>query len=172
MRIHVGEAHHDGNGHWVIQKTIEHDGGNIEEGVFIFPEDALEWRAAEYGIDPQDRDTLFDMIIAEFFILADDGTGPSLYDAENTDDARVAHLERITRAKLRHRISTRGKNHPSVAVKGEFLMDEEALDLKRQIVNQHRERVHNQRKQHLMSLVSDERRTKRLDDLRRTLRGE
>lgn len=168
MRVHVGEAHSDGSGHWIIAKRVEHDDGMVEEGVFILPEDVLEWRAAEYGIDPSDLDTLFDLVIAEFFIQPDDGDGPTLFETDDVDEARQAHLQRVSRAKWRHRISTRSKDHPATPVKGQFVMDDEALDLKRQIVQKRRQQARRQENAVMLSLV-DGARAKRIEDLRRTL---
>lgn len=70
---------------------------------------ALEWRAAEYGIDPADVDTLLDVILHEPHIpMTDDGSGPryaddgpDLLSAENTSAAREAHLARIKNSPVR-----------------------------------------------------------------------
>lgn len=168
MRIHVGDFHHDGMGHWVVKKIIENEDGGLEDGVFVFPEDALEWRAAEYGIDPADTDTLFDIVIAEFFLLPEDSDGPGLYETGDAEEARAAHLRRIARAKLRHRISTRGKAHPSAELKRKFLMDLEAVDIKSKIVAKRRNRIAEQNA--AASLVQQQPHD-RLYDLRRTLEG-
>lgn len=53
-------------------------------------------RAAEYGIDPTDMDTLLDVVLHEPF--ADDD-GPGLHDDVTVDDARAAHLARVRRCK-------------------------------------------------------------------------
>ncbi|QFY09652.1 hypothetical protein GBF35_26020 [Nonomuraea phyllanthi] len=37
-----------------------------------FPHSTLEWRAAEYGIDPDDKDTLLDVILHESYIPRED----------------------------------------------------------------------------------------------------
>ncbi len=97
--------------------------GNFRE--HIFPKMTLDARAAEYGIDPDDVDTLLDVILAEPFIPhpgdprnhADDpaakaghrvkATSPIgavkkgqqvpawLFNADSTEQAREAHLARV-----------------------------------------------------------------------------
>lgn len=91
----------------------------------VFPKNTLEWRAAEYGIDPADVDTLLDIVLHEPHaphpddrLTADDdpavaaglmSTAPvsrgsvragdlvptTLYTAETVEQAREAHLLRI-----------------------------------------------------------------------------
>jgi hypothetical protein len=73
------------------------------------PTVTLEWRSAEYGIDPADVDTLLDVILHEPHIpLTDDGSGPryadngpDLWTAESTTAAREAHLARIKTCPVR-----------------------------------------------------------------------
>lgn len=73
-------------------------------GVHIMPVVALEWRAAEYGIDPTDVDTLLEVLLHEPHMPTEDSpqqgaravdTGPDLWTAANTDAARAAHLARV-----------------------------------------------------------------------------
>ncbi|WP_440063763.1 hypothetical protein [Streptosporangium sp. OZ121] len=59
---------------------------NNETHMHIFPHSTFEWRAAEYGIDPDDLETLLDVILHEPWI-------PSLDDPflwENPDAVKVA----------------------------------------------------------------------------------
>lgn len=95
----------------------------------VFPKTTLAWRAAEYGIDPADTDTLLDIVLHEGFaphpdnpltaaadpVLAAGLLSPArasrgttragdlvpttLYNAETTEQAREAHLMRVTHAK-------------------------------------------------------------------------
>lgn len=82
--------------------------------LYLMPTVALEWRAAEYGIDPTDVDTLLDVILHEPHMpMTDDGqgpryadNGPDLWQADNTDAAREAHLARIKTCPVR--IDVRG----------------------------------------------------------------
>ncbi|MFE9391715.1 hypothetical protein [Streptomyces sp. NPDC006784] len=104
-----------------------------------FPMETLEWRAAEYGIDPTDFDTLIDVIAHEPYlddpsdpaaVLADPATArgfvspavepragiaplelvpTTLLNAESVELARGAHLERIAHVKQTRARVTRGK---------------------------------------------------------------
>lgn len=59
-----------------------------------FPHEALRWRAAEYGIDPLDSETLLHVVLHERFIDTRAENPEFLY---NTDQrtAREAHLSKI-----------------------------------------------------------------------------
>lgn len=84
----------------------------------VFPKDTLEWRAAEYNIDPADVDTLLDIVLHEPFVdpqdtavraagklslaVANNKTTrrgqlepTNLFNAVSLGEARVAHLLRI-----------------------------------------------------------------------------
>ena len=69
----------------------------------VMPAMTLDWRAAEYGIDPMDVDTLLTVILHEPWMpMIDDGggsryadTGPDLWTADTTTAARDAHLARV-----------------------------------------------------------------------------
>lgn len=96
----------------------------------VFPKSTLAWRAAEYGIDPNDTEALLDVVLHEPFAPHPDnpltaGADPvlaagllspalvsrgttragdlvptTLYTAETTEKAREAHLMRIAHAKM------------------------------------------------------------------------
>lgn len=77
-------------------------------GVHIMPTSTLDWRAAEYGINPADVDTLLTVILHEPHMpTTDDGTGrytdagPDLWSAENSTAARTAHLARVQDCPIR-----------------------------------------------------------------------
>ena len=102
------------------------DGGTRRH---VFPQTTLAWRAAEYGIDPNDTETLLDIVLHEHFaphpdnpltaaddpVLAAGMLAPAvvsrgttragepvpvtLYTADTTEQARKAHLMRIEHAK-------------------------------------------------------------------------
>ena len=108
---------------WLWHVLYEDPDGNTRG--HVFPKNTLAWRAAEYGIDPADLDTLLDIVLHEPFAphpddpqtAADDPaaaaglTSPApaargrvrkgdlvpttLYTAETTQKAREAHLLRI-----------------------------------------------------------------------------
>lgn len=92
---------------WNVRSTFELDG--VEKTIpHFFPDVCFPGRAAEYGIDPADVDTLLDVILNEVFIdpreIDHDTT---IYGAASMAETRKAHTARCARVKLRHRLSTR-----------------------------------------------------------------
>lgn len=85
---------------WQVS-LVRPDGNTV---VYLMPTNALDWRAAEYGIDPTDVDTLLEVVLHEPHMpMTDDDEkgpqprdgGPDLWTAENTEAARQAHLARV-----------------------------------------------------------------------------
>jgi hypothetical protein len=78
---------------------------------------AIPWygamaRAAEYNIDPDDIDTLLDVIMNEGALPRDwwdDDNPDNLWNAPDIDTARKKYLEQIAMVKMRNRMSTRKK---------------------------------------------------------------
>jgi hypothetical protein len=113
---------------WMVEATRASDGQKYRH---IFPKATLAYRAAEYGIDPADTDTLIDMILHEPFAASPDDpiTAPAdpalaagltakavvargtvnigdqttvtLFNADSIDQARQAHMLRIEDAKAK-----------------------------------------------------------------------
>lgn len=82
---------------WMLGTRVDRgDGSPVEMRAHVMPEDTLEWRAAELGIDPADTDTLLRIVLVEPY-LTDDTADPNraLHTAETTVDARTHHLQRI-----------------------------------------------------------------------------
>lgn len=67
--------------------------------IHAFPTDTLTWRAAEYGIDPTDTDTLLDIVLHEPHMPDDDRPQPT---PANRDTARADLLAQIADAKANH----------------------------------------------------------------------
>lgn len=125
---------------WVVDGTRTADDGTVQRFRHMFPVDTTEWRAAEYGIDPADTATLLDIVLAEPHLSEEDwAAGHQLHDAPDIDTARRDHLARCARAKLRHRLSTRTKDHPCSRVAAESPLHPEAIALKQQLVEQARD---------------------------------
>jgi hypothetical protein len=143
VRIQFGDPINDGNGHWIVNRTIIHDDGTEENGIHAFPLDAMEWRAAEYDIDPADTQTLLDIILMEPYLLDSDMDGAQLYDGVSSlDKVREDHLARCARVKLRHRVSTRGSaNNALKIVRENSDMDLEAIKIKSEMVGNRRKRA-------------------------------
>ncbi len=140
MRVTFGEATQDSAGHWVVAVQRLHDDGTVQDGVHVFPADILEWRAAEYDVDPADTTTLLDIVLAEPYLTEEDhNTGSRLHDVGTVDGARADHLARCAKVKLRHRMTTRGAKHPLDKIRREAVLHPDALAIKRELVRRSRE---------------------------------
>jgi len=131
---------------WLITcQWFNSDGSPSDKILIMFPKDTMEWRAAEYDIDPADTATLLDMVIAEHMMTVQDWEQDThLYGAHGAmavdkDQARKHHIARAARVKLRHRISTRGVDHVLNRVRDESYMHDEALAVKRKLVEHNRD---------------------------------
>ncbi|WP_156960702.1 hypothetical protein [Amycolatopsis taiwanensis] len=131
----------DGGDFWVAEGTQITDDGTIRRR-YMFPAETLEWRAAEYGIDPTDRATLLDIVLAEPHLTPEDwSTGSQLHTAPDIDTARADHISRCAATKWRNRIGTRAVGNPCRQIAEDSPMDAEAIDLKRQLVEHQRARI-------------------------------
>lgn len=139
---------------WQVVYIVEHvpEPGDADQKVWAeqsghcFPKDIFEWRAAEYGIDPNDMDTLIDIVLAEPFLEESDFLpGEGLFDAPQRDVAREAHKSRCAKGKLRGRITTRGKIAHKDGIlhklRTESFMDKEVIEVKREHVDRQRKAV-------------------------------
>lgn len=81
---------------WIIEMDVE----GALPWVYANPVHTLGLRSAEYGIDPNDVDTLIDIMIHEHHFQVPDSHPTFLW---NTDEktAREAHLARVADAKTR-----------------------------------------------------------------------
>lgn len=88
---------------WQVVTRCKGDGGITH----LFPKVQLEWRAAEYGIDPGDTNALLDVVLHEH--LFDDDTAAAartaFMSARSTGEARAAHLARIAAVKAQHAVA-------------------------------------------------------------------
>jgi hypothetical protein len=82
---------------WVLHIQRE-DGA---KGVHMMPKFILDLRAAEYGVDPTDVDTLISMVVHEPYMPVEEATAENptpiahLLQVDSTVAAREAHLARI-----------------------------------------------------------------------------
>lgn len=128
--------------HWHIALAFAADAGGVTRSLYVLPVDTLEWRAAEYGIDPADTATLLDIVMAEPHLTPEDwAAGSRLHDAPDIATARQHHIARCAAAKLRVRLSTRVKGSPLERVRVESLMDPEVIAVKTEHVAQVREQM-------------------------------
>lgn len=145
--------------HWFVRTLKMMDSGEEEESCHTLPLDTMEWRAAEYGIDPSDVETLLDIVLVEPYLTPGEWSeGFRLGDAPTIEVARQDHIARIAKAKLRLRISTRKIDPEARAARSEaapgdplptnFLdrlryespMDPEIILIKESNVREHRSR--------------------------------
>lgn len=141
---------------------LTHAQGTTSECTIIIPADTLEWRAAEYGLT--DLHTIWDLVISEFYMTPEDYKDePWLYGHPDREVSKKAHLDRVVRVKLRHRIATRnGDVHDRV--KQNSPMNSEILKIK----SEHVRLAH----QAEMDRLSKQHEANRLEHLRNTLRKE
>lgn len=152
---------------WVIAKEIRDGVGPVVRMAQAFPEDTLEWRVAEYDLDPNDKDTLIDILLYEHHL--DDGIDPdhpsSLAHAVTVSEAREFHLSRIKAKKGTGKVQTRKRapnenaisrtrsprlllidsgddpDTPLDILKRELPIDPDLVEVKREHVRQQREAV-------------------------------
>lgn len=86
---------------FMVAREVERGGSTILE-LCLVPQDALEWRAAEYQIDPAETDLLMDVVLYETELPRVEET-PVLYTVETVDEARDIHVGRIKELKARIR---------------------------------------------------------------------
>jgi hypothetical protein len=110
-RYEVREVQDRGH-YWQVVYDVTHDNGFATEHGHSIPKETLEWRAAEYRLDPvADFETILDLVLAEPFVSEEEQVGSvlgkELVDAPDIETARSHHISRCARAKLKHRIGTR-----------------------------------------------------------------
>lgn len=141
--------------HYLWKVQLEAAG---ETSFHWFPPDTMEWRSAEYGIDPGDRETLLDVVLAEGWFF--DGIDPlehpsSLYNSETIDEARDFHLSRVAVVKADHSLASAPQNKralmrststdPREHVKKNSVFNREIIVAKREIVAIGRDRIRTRR---------------------------
>lgn len=109
----------------------------------VFPKSTLEWRAAEYGLDPADVDTLLDVVLHEQLLDEETAAGAvnSLFTVRSTADARSAYLDRISAWKQRERIVLDGKSRVLDVIRARPEITSDGVRAKRELVDVHRWRA-------------------------------
>lgn len=92
----IGVEEHDGES-LLATVDVTDDEGKAVRLAYIFPKDTMEWRAAEYDIDPSETEVLLDIILFEPHIKVPPER--QLYVAESHDDARSYLLGAIAQKK-------------------------------------------------------------------------
>lgn len=97
---------------WVWE--IHSQGEDGLKGMHLMPKSALDFRAAEYGIDPTDVDTLVGMLLAEVHMPTPEQeqldpalkakAKPHIWGANTTDEARANHLDRVKNCVVKYQV--------------------------------------------------------------------
>ncbi len=88
---------------------------------YVFPSDSLEWRAAEYGIDPGEQDLLLDIVLYEPFLPPTvDKSRVPLFAADTIEEARKSHVASIM--DLKKQIRPKARSWKSMEQKADRLM--------------------------------------------------
>lgn len=120
---------------WQVVTRAKGDGGITH----LFPKDTLEWRAAEYGLDPSDVDGLLDVVLHEQLFDHDTATEAerALRSARSTADARASHTALIAAVKAQHRIAL-GAGGPLDVIRARPGISADGVRVKREAVDVHR----------------------------------
>lgn len=170
-RYEIKEVQDRGH-YWQVIYDLTLDDGTVTGHGHSLPKDTLEWRAAEYNFDPvTDFETILDIVLAEPYVVDEDrGEGEQLHDAPDIDTARVKHVNRCAKAKLKHRISTRAAagvkkagsaGHPLDLIRETCVMDKTVIAVKKEHVRQARAE-HAERLREKPPAQRDEHRAERL----------
>lgn len=125
MKITITDVEKDDKqSRWVISWTETDNEGNEKPVKLAMPLDMLEWRAAEYNIDPSDMNTLIDIAVCETYVPQAFYESPEgLFNAPDITTAREAYLKQIAKVKLDYRVSTRAKGSPLELIKSTHTHD-------------------------------------------------
>ncbi|WP_328494098.1 hypothetical protein OHS59_16185 [Streptomyces sp. NBC_00414] len=139
---------------WLVTMSLS---GGLEHQ-HIFPIEALEWRAAEYGIDPADVDTLLDLILHESEIpdpaqnrddaalrkgwvtsTDSDAEPVTLFRCASASEARTAHMLRVKDVK-QNKVCVVEREGSLDAIREDYLafMDVGQVAAKAAFVDRHR----------------------------------
>lgn len=122
-----------------VQEVSDGNGGTLLNLCNI-PQDTLEWRAAEYLIDPSATDLLLDIVLYEGFLSPEPNGIPMLMRASTIDEAREYHIGKVAEIKARlrpqganrwkqrsQRLSRLATAHPDLALNWEPFLTDDAL---------------------------------------------
>lgn len=156
----------------VVEEALVLNDGTAWRGVHTFPADTLEWRAAEYGIDPADLDTLLDIVLHEPYMEEPDQPDLLLHDAPSIEEARTYHLARVKRVKARSKRPQPAGGPPEPVrerIKQLSVMNPEALDLKKALVGKARKARAEEKRRMAESASEPTSEAKRVERLRQAV---
>lgn len=150
MKIELMDVQPYADNDELILATVDRtdDDGVVTRMAHLIPKEAMEWRAAEYGIDPADTDTLLDIVLHEPHVQVDKEL--QLYTAPDVESARAHLLEKVGKLKAD---SARGRalgQDKAKEVRGRLIsmchMNPEAVSLKTQMVQHQMGQIRQQAK--------------------------
>lgn len=114
MEILVTKYMPDSGEFHIVRELTNQETGETSLNLMILPEDAMEWRAAEYQIEPSQTDLLMDIVLYEVELNVDEAAINLLYVAPTIQEARERHIERVmaVKEKLRPQGPNKWKNNP------------------------------------------------------------
>lgn len=139
MKVTLVDVQEYDQNHLLAALEVADEEGNTVRVAHVMPKDAAEWRVAEYGLDPNDHDTLIDVLIHEGHVHAAIAPEDSLHLAPTVEHAREALLGavRARKAKVGPAVA-KGRVHPEADARqrmaGMFLMHEGVIAAKREYV--------------------------------------
>lgn len=98
----------------MIRELTDPETGETQLNLLVMPEDTMEWRAAEYQIEPSETDLLMDIVLYEMFIPRGEDPLPLLLTAPTIKDARLQHIDLVmqVKEKLRPQGPNKWKTNP------------------------------------------------------------
>jgi hypothetical protein len=145
----VGVEEH-GPDHLLLAVEVVTEDGKTERVAHFMPKDTAEWRIAEYDLDPDDHDTVIDVLLHEAAVHAEMAPEDTLHQAPSVEHAREALLGAVRARKAvsdgKLRTARKGKKadpeKPHRArLKELFLIEPEVVEAKRAFVRMLRERT-------------------------------
>jgi len=139
MKVTLVDVQDYDENHLLAALEVVGEDGTTIRVAHVMPKDAAEWRVAEYGLDPNDHDTLIDVLLHEGHVHADIAPEDSLHLAPTVEHAREALLGavRVRKAKVAPAVA-KGKAHPEADARqrmaGMLLMHPEVIAAKREYV--------------------------------------
>lgn len=112
MRLDLIDVEMHGDEHLLATVDVTKPGEKTVRIAYIFPRDTLEWRAAEYGIDPADVETLLDIVLWEPHMEV--AAEKHLYSAPTIAEARDHLLGEVSARKAQSE-ALRGPERASLA---------------------------------------------------------
>jgi hypothetical protein len=110
--------------------------------LYVFPVNALDYRAAEYGLDPDDSRTLLDIVLHEQHLQTDHDHPRFVYNTDEAD-ARSYYLDQVADVKTRIRYEDPDGHLDDVYRLHPELRDRDLYDRHRAWCADYRSRVRN-----------------------------